>query len=357
MNFQKTQQLSEEIKKAKSVALFLGKDYDEKDALAREVLGEVFHLNNIPVYFFPETPKDTKDKWSSILPSRQKDGLVYHTLIHIPKTSFSIKDIGYENDDKFFTLNLGTNGGHIGKKDVFFESRSTEVDFAFYFGEENSGEEVGIFTNKEKTLSIKKENGSVTEGVSKIIQAIKTKTLTDTTIPTLLYASLLLETNNLDEKTKPDLLILAGNLLKMGADKNKINNIIGKKQPILFPQLLGRALARTQTNEDLKSTWTFVSKSDLEKTGSIAAEISIFQQILSSVRDYLPSQPVNVIFWQNKENEIWGLVSPRENQEDFLKKISLLMTGKVENGNYHIGPFPNFSGAEIRTQEALKEIL
>lgn len=119
-------------------------------------------------------------------------------------------------------------------------------------------------------------------------------------------------------------------------DYHNLFEIIKTEQSLSFAQLLGRALARTRVNEQLKSVWTFISNEDLEKTNNTNSPDSFFEQIVKNIKALVPGQPINIILWQKKEN-VFGLMI----EEDEENKI--------------FGPYKNFSEAEISIQNSLKK--
>lgn len=121
-------------------------------------------------------------------------------------------------------------------------------------------------------------------------------------------------------------------------DYENILEIIKTEQTPSFIQIFGRALARTRINENLKSIWTFISQEDLEKTKNKDADESFFYQIAKNVKKLIPFQPMALVLWQNK-NKVWGLMLREDEDKETF------------------GPYKNFSEAEIKIQQALKEII
>ncbi len=121
-------------------------------------------------------------------------------------------------------------------------------------------------------------------------------------------------------------------------DYENILEIIKTEQTPSFVQLFGRALARTRINEELKSIWTFISQKDLEKTKNKNADESLFEQIIKNIKKLIPFQPMALVLWQNK-NKVWGLMLGEDEEKETF------------------GPYKNFSEAEIKIQQALKEII
>lgn len=121
-------------------------------------------------------------------------------------------------------------------------------------------------------------------------------------------------------------------------DYENILEIIKTEKTPSFIQIFGRALARTRINENLKSTWTFISSEDLEKTKNKDADDSLFYQIAKNVKKLIPLQPMALVLWQNKDR-VWGLMITEDDRSETF------------------GPYKNFSEAEIKIQQALKEII
>ena len=92
---------------------------------------------------------------------------------------------------------------------------------------------------------------------------------------------------------------LASSFIKLGADKEKIADILNDKSPS-FARLLGRALARSYPNESLKSMWTFIADQDLEKTGN-APGLALFGKIMKKTKTLLEPLPFFVLIWQSKK--------------------------------------------------------
>jgi len=348
--------LREKLENVNSVALLLGKSYQENDLLAREALGLAFNLKGTAVHFLPETPKDFKDKWGPILSAENKNhDLDYRTLIRVPKNNIGISEVTYDEDEQFLVFNIKSSGKLPEKEHVGFEANPAVIDTAFCFGTGINGD-FDHFIDKEKIIHLIHENKTTAENVFSVIQMVKDKPLVSTPIPTIMLASIFTETNNLRKKTSPELLVLAGNLLEFGANKKIIREIISRSQPQSYPQLLGRALARTQNNDALKSTWTFISPHDLEKTGNMDAGPEIFYQITTSIRDFMQENPIFAILWQ-KEESVFGLLTMENEYAHAIQNLPENLLGEIKNNFFLTGPYKNFSEAEIKIQEALKKII
>ncbi len=137
-------------------------------------------------------------------------------------------------------------------------------------------------------------------------------------------------------------------------DYRDLTDIEEEDKKMNFAQLFGRALARTRVNDDLSSSWTFISEEDFEKTGSQSFDRNIFHKISRKMDDFIPPRMFSFVFWQ-EENGVYCMAT---SDEESKKNLVLLAekTGADLTGEYFVaGPFENFSSAEIKIKQALKE--
>lgn len=139
-------------------------------------------------------------------------------------------------------------------------------------------------------------------------------------------------------------------------DYEDLSEEVGEEQKLPFAQLFGRALARTRVNEDLQSSWTFISAEDIEKTNFQYADNKIFYKIAQKINGFLPPQPISLVFWQ-EENGVYCLAMENDKEKKFLALLAKKMDGDIEEKYFVAGPFENFSSAEIKVKEMLKEVV
>lgn len=341
----KIEKIQEIIEKAKSVALALKENPDESEILSREALRLFFQNNKLSVYLLPETPEDLKRKWSPILNDFSNPPLFSEVLLRFPKSSLNIKEINYEEDPEFLTLKLLAEESKVEKDNIVFESKPTTIDSIIYLSSVEIEElpefqEKISFPREEKIILITPEDKTLSEKIFEIIESIKTEILTnENNLFNLLLAALLLETNNFKKKVSESSLNLAHRLLSLGANKKLVDEIINKDFSLSFAQILGRTLSRTRPNQSLQSNWAFISSQDFEKAGVKNIGVFLIRRIAEEVKEIVPKQPIFVILWENGENMVQALITTERNKER------------------QAGPYKNFSEAEIKIRQILKEIL
>ncbi|RJQ30485.1 hypothetical protein C4572_04220 [Candidatus Parcubacteria bacterium] len=354
---------------AKSFAIVCDNDAPEESMLAKEALAAAIKNNNIPSHCLPERRKEFVVKWETILPKFDDLPLLFSTSILIPKNRIDTKEISYTEDSRFVSININSGKEEITKENVVFKTTPLAVDGIFYFAKnskdtpeesialEDFAKKISI-PEKDKIISVATEAGeTISEKVFDIIQVMESSGSLSTAsspVPDLLLASLLTETDHFHKALNEKTLSLAASLIRLGANKKKVTDLMGDKT-LPFTRLLGRALARSYPNESLKSMWIFIADQDLEKT-SCNPDIQMFKKIIQKAKNILPPHPFFILVWQYKE-EVWAIISTESPYEQSADKIRLSTGAKMDGNAIISGPYKNFSEAELQIQNALKENL
>src|SRR3989338_3834508 len=368
----------EKIKKicanAGSFAVVSNDEAAEEVYLAKEALAAAIRNAGISAYSHPERRKNFSEKWAAILPSGTGASAVFSTSILIPKNKIETKEISYTEDERYVSINISANKEEISKENVVFKTLPAKVDAVFFFppfGQENKGgnlpEEIAkkiTVSEPDNVISVSVDSTGETlaEKVFSIINIIESTgdiSAKKSPVPDILFAVLMIETDQFQKNISDKTLALASSLLKLGAEKEKITGLMSDKSPS-FARLLGRALARSYPNESLKSMWTFIAEQDLEKTGNEPSPV-LFGKIMKKIKNLLAPRPFFVLIWQSKQ-EVWAMISvssrpERRDGQSIEEKLTTSLSAKKENGNLISGPYKNFSEAELKIQTGLKEIV
>ncbi|MFA4890217.1 MAG: hypothetical protein WC587_01090 [Candidatus Paceibacterota bacterium] len=139
-------------------------------------------------------------------------------------------------------------------------------------------------------------------------------------------------------------------------DYEDLSEEVSDEQKIPFAQLFGRTMARTRINEDLQSSWTFISAEDFEKTNFQYADNKIFYKIAQKINGFFPPQPLSFVFWQ-EENGVYCMATENGKEKKILPFLAEKINADIEEKYFISGPFENFSSAEIKMKQALKEVV
>lgn len=351
---------------AKSFAVVLDDEAAEETFLAKEALAAAFGNAGLTVRSYPERRKNLAEKWNSLLPAESGAPAVFSTSILIPKNKIEIQEVSYTEDSRYVSININASE-EISQENAVFKTLPAKVDAVFCFDKLPEGLSQKIIVPEQNNiiaLSASSSSGGETMAgkVFDIIQTIESSgdvPVKNGAAPDLLLASLFIETDQLQKNINGETLALASSLINLGADKEKIAGILNDKSPS-FARLLGRALARSYPNESLQSMWTFIAEQDLEKTGA-EPSLALFGKIMKKLKNLLEPRPIFVLIWQTKQ-EVWAMISLSSRQErredqNVGEKLENSLSAKKEDGSLISGPYKNFSEAELKIQNVLKEAL
>ncbi|MCK6462679.1 MAG: hypothetical protein L6Q29_02560 [Candidatus Pacebacteria bacterium] len=379
-----TPEQEEKIRKifseSRSFAIICGKNSPEETLLAAEAFARLLKNDGGHQYSVIQLPeKDTafRQKWADILPPDNKSSLIHSSSILIPKDKVDIKEISYSEDEQYVKINISSTKEEVVGENVVFKTMPANVDAVIYFSpraenkiEESLAAEAAkkiIFPPEEKTIIIapaaetdtlagKVYDILLAAGKSGSLPAGRQALRADKNSASLLLASLLTETRflkkSLGEKTAG---ILAA-LLKSGAEQDKISKVFLEKSDN-EAKLFGRALARTASDGGRGLVWTFLSEQDLQKTGLIGAGEAVFAGIGGQIFDFYPNVSLAAVLWQ-KNDSVKCLIrssSPRE-RSGAAEKIRLALNCEDKGAYLLCGPYKNFSEAELKIKNALKEV-
>ena len=359
--------IREYLKSGSTFAVLSVKNPDEIrecEFLAREAIREAVISSGAAVLISPDAPKEFRNKWKEALPPDGTSSIPYSTSILIPKNKIDIKEITYADDADYFTISIKSGESPVEASLLSFSRNPLTVDQVFtlepvsYEALSSLFEEKIILPGKENAIFISGESSVRAGGVYALLKSLGDNFISKKTA-TLLFASLLSETENWSRNVNEDTLNLGAMLLRHGADKPLVSEIIKREFTYPLAQLLGRALARTRVSNDLESVWVFLSEQDLEKTGFAKAEESVFSSILEKIQELVPPEPLYILLVQ-KDNAVTIMGKAAEGERP-TRLISLLADklGLAHRSELHISTnsYQNFSEAELAAQEALKESL
>ncbi len=358
------------LKEAQTLALFSRKYSDDYKLLAKAALKHALENKKIKVLSLPDNPEFRK-RWSAVLPSDvEEQPFLKQTSIRIPKSQYKIKELTYEDNDDFLSLIITSENNELQKSEIVFEPIPPKAEAAFCFFEPSETDALQEFENQlvlpsqEKIIFLTAGNDiTFSEKISQIIKVNAADLFSAPQISTLLFASLITETDNFIRPISQEVLRFGSELLSLGADKEKIKAILNQNKTISLARLLGRALARTHIDEALNASWTFLSQKDLEKTENLNPSPSFLYDIVKQLRELIPFRAVSLLFWQSEPastsaslggKSIFAMAVASE-EKNLMPLADRLDNAKLQSKYLSAGPFNNFSEAELLFRKALKD--
>lgn len=340
------------INDSSSFAILLTNKSLEYEVLLYSALSSALFFKDINVYQLSALPEPFKQKWSSLLVDVPNKPIPQITYIKIPSTNSEVEEIGYEKEDGVLNLHISSSES-INKNNIVIDQQQAVVDVVFCFEE---GVDPGI--EYKEMVTIFSDEITASEKVLEIINNLEiTNPAELKKISNLLLAALIVETDNFTEHFSAHTLEAGKKLLEMGGDKKLISEVLEKEKATPLTQILGRAMSRTRTNEENKTSWTFLSKEDFEKTGNTQPDTFLILQIAQKLRALMPAQPTMIMSWQS-EGGVEVMIKTFDDSKEAREKILSLAQKAacpLQNDFFVMGPFKNFSEAETQTQKMLKE--
>lgn len=339
----------------KEIGIFAGAEPEEAGYLAKEALKTALLLAGKNITDDNEAG-DLSAKWEEALmreiPTKKDAPRILK--IKIPKKN-KIAEVSYEENDEYFNFLITPSYGKINPEEIIMENASPKIESAFcFFSDENylaSLKKRHSLPAEEFIAIISPQGRLITEKIAEIIKTLDEKIFKNKTVATLLFACLVLETNNFLERTSKDALNLASQLLEYGADRDKIKKIQFAEAP--DRQLLGRALARTHVDENAGAAWTFLTEQDFEKTHTAPSQ-TLFIALFKSFLKISPEQNCHLFLW--KENGlVKGLLFAE--QEKTLSAIAAKLNRSPKNNMLALPDYGNFTEAEKKIRQLLQATL
>lgn len=336
-----------------SFAVLFKESSQEHEILCAQALTTALFLCDRSVYQLSLLSETIKQKWSPLLVDIPAEAIPQITSIKIPANETEIKEMSYEKNNGTLELRISSTGP-LNIKGVSLEQKPEVIDLVFSFG----GEEAAPNINYKNIISFSPDTDTVSE---KVLTAIKELKITDTKnlaiISSLLLAALIMETDNFTKHFDPQTLAAGKELLEMGADKKTISSVLEKAKSTPLTQILGRAMARTRASEDAKTSWTFLSREDFEKSANPPPDAPAILDIVHRLRALMPAPPMMIALWQD-EGGVEVMIKNFDNSPEAKEKILSLAhkaACPLQNDFFVMGPFKNFTEAELQTQKMLKE--
>ncbi|MCH7882822.1 hypothetical protein IIA95_00145 [Patescibacteria group bacterium] len=347
--------IKEFIENGKRFLIALDPSAEEATLLASLALKKILENHDKEIFFWPPLSNTFQEKFKTIFSIRENPKIIQKIKIKIPK-NIALEEIRYEEEPDALGIVISPKEP-MEPDELSIEKVPYEVDTAFYFFREDEAESRKIQTPvakppQEKIIFLLKNSRTLSEKIHDIDETLNESLASDETVTTLLFASLIYETGHMQNAASAKTFALASALLNKGANHTAVSNIVEQEKDIARAQLFGRALARTTIDTGLKTSWTFLSRKDFEKTQLEPAE-DMLVALIRKIRKFIQHQPFSILCYEASEI---GTIIFGENTAILTGMAERL--GREPKSLYFFGPsFPTFSEAEIKLRELLKESL
>lgn len=353
------QAIKDIVDQSKSFAILLQENSEEHQFLLKEALAVAISAKSYPVMSVFKQPEEQLNLWLPLtadLPENKE--LPRKTSINLPKEKYNIKEVSYQEKDNNLSLIITSDSSVLKNEDITLETLLPEPEMVFCLFENPS--KTNLFQKhltlppEEKIIFLTSDKKTLVEKVAKIIKMFDNAGLEKKEINSLLFASLLLETDNFSKNVGAETLALASELIKKGTQEEIINEIKNKEKELPFVQLLGRILARTYIDEILNISWSFLNQRDFQKTNSAHTSFWPVYRQFKKIKSLLPKQGLHILLWQSSIGIEALILLGDGGSEEYFDLVSGKLDTSHQNHFLKIGPFENFSQAEIFIRGKLK---
>lgn len=322
--------------------------------LAMLALKNILDASGKKVFLTPAPGESFKTKFGKIFSHPNNLELPQKIKIKIPKSS-AIEELKYEEDENFFSVLISPKN-KIEPAELLIEKSPREMDASFCFFEGEAGwKKIDPSVSRpspEKTIYVHGGEKTLAEKINEIHGVLNDSRPIPQDTATLLFASLVCETENFQKQNR-EIFALANKLLGGGANQKTVDEIFISEKKIGTAQILGRALARTTLESDLKTSWTFLTKHDFEKTGFVPSKENLVFLLKKTRSNIMPAQGSVVCYEDN------GAISSLIYNEDkyILGRLAFLAGSSLESKHFFVSGLKNFSEAEVKIRQLLKQAI
>jgi len=271
-------------------------------------------------------------------------------LIKLDTKKIPVSELNYEKDGDMLKIIL-KGKDILSHEGITIEREKDSVDMLILLDPPARDIEQILLKNPHKdVVKITPKDRALSNKISDIILAFFEE------IPTELREPLWLLIKEEGKETpfpSTEILALEGRLASTPMNFEKIT----KAKEALFGQdfwkLLGRALSRSEYEKDLRTVWTFLPQSDIQKM-NMKQEwlLSIFREI----RNLRKEARFSALLWEEiKDNvrSVSALVGGGENRE--LADIAAALGTSPASNYFTLSGFSAFSEAEIKIRQSLRK--
>lgn len=346
--------IKEFIENGKRFLIAYDPSTEEATILASLALKKILENHAKEIFFWPPLSNTFQEKFKTIFSIHENPKITQKIKIKIPK-NIILDEMRYEEEPDALSIIISPKEP-IEPGELSIEKVPYEVDAAFYFfrKDETGSEKIQIPVAKppqEKIIFLLKNSRTLSEKIHDIGEALSGSLTPDEAATTLLFASLIYETDHMQDASAKT-FALASALLDKGVNHTAVNDIVEKEKDIYRAQLFGRALARTTIDTGLKTSWTFLAQKDFEKTQLEPTE-DMLVALIKKIRRSIQRQSFSILCYETDEI---GTIIFGENAAMLAGMAGRL--GREPKSLYFFGPsFSTFSEAEVKLRELLRESL
>ncbi len=245
--------------------------------------------------------------------------------IKVDVSKAKIETLSYDVKDNWLSIHLTPLSGSITKNDLRTLQTAFKYDLIFILGATDLDSLGAVFFNNTdlfyRTPMVNIDHKASNEhfGSLNLVELTATSTSeiiyhtfeqlgfsTNEATATAILTGMIAETRSFKTpNVTPTTLNLAGQLMNLGADREKIIKHLYRTKSIATLKLWGQALTGLQTEKNIALAWTLLTRDDFKRSG---ASMSDIQELISELIGNSPDASLILILFEDEtdENKIHG---------------------------------------------------
>jgi hypothetical protein len=334
-----------------TVAIRTGVTHDTSKILAGAILHSFFRSQGKKSQFeFSPVTEEIQRVLFSVFKSVENDSLNSRVTVTIERRGKPVS-VEYEKTDTQLSIVLESNES-LSVRDVNIQEEGARADLLMLI-DPKEREIDGLCESipHREVVKVSPKGRSLSLKVHDIIGSIQPELPRD--LATALW--LLVRSDHIDENHQTEALVLQKNLESGGIDheiaQEAFLTLYGKS----FWKLTGRALARTEHEQSIKTIWSFLPKKDFERTGQSTKNIS---RLFYEIKRLRPEGAFHVFLWESPDvstdGKISALIAAKNNQ--YLAALAGNMGAELNGHHCLITNLKSFSEAEARIRSSIQRV-
>lgn len=194
--------------------------------------------------------------------------------------------------------------------------------------------------------------GSLSEMLYKLISSANGGALSSEAA-TLLLAGIFSSSGGFFKDPGPDALQSSAELVRLGANWERAQDLCKESIPLSLVQLWGRAAVRSKMDSSGNVLWSFLTADDFEKTSRSPKDAPL---VIDHLERFFPARRITSLLWQNPATKAVETLLAGENLA--LETIASRENGEFRSPHFALAKeFPAFLEAEEYITSLLKEVL
>lgn len=359
------------IEKSNHIAILLPQEPDFDALASAEVIMDVLETRGKMIGLACELKKESLTNLDQFPKISSSPVLLKEFIVSLDTASHPVSQLRYEKEEGRLEIIFSPQKGPIGKDAVSFRDGKALCDLAIAIGIANPEtlefpapeflSETPIINldvsaeNKRygEVNVIDAEKGSISELAYEFLTSLSSSPVSTRQADILLAAIVRKSDHFRAASTTADTLLIASELMRLGAELAKAKNLSSNNQPPALVQLAGRASVRSRLDDPRDILWSFLTAEDFEKTGRTSEDVPYVLGHLAS--QFPPHRAIALLLQEPEGGSVRAALA---GDQPLLSALEQRDAGKYSSSHLLLhARFETFKEGEEIIASLLEEVL